>query len=245
MINFNNTSQTIRAEDFDQDKIITFNTYGINLLSSNITPNENSILYFSDNYLNLQIRVNNTSNPVMTSENMMDIINNFNTRVDEKLRPLSSSITTLGLSSNIPDKGIVAWNQHSNGTLPNDYNICNGANGTVDLTNRFVVGAWNINTVSSNNYTNFNLLNGKYNIGDIGGNDQVTLWEGQLPRHSHLMPWGNLVGGSYGTTDTKNFYGEYDWDGNRPLPFSSSEGESSPHYNLPLYCRVTFLEYKG
>lgn len=46
--------------------------------------------------------------------------------------------------------------------------ICNGSNGTIDLRDKFIVGAGS-----------------KYSSGDHGGSDDVVLTEAQMPKHSH------------------------------------------------------------
>ena len=54
--------------------------------------------------------------------------------------------------------------------IPAGYALCNGANGTPDLRNRFVVGAGDA-----------------YAVGDTGGADSVTLSDGQIPSHAHTF----------------------------------------------------------
>lgn len=55
-------------------------------------------------------------------------------------------------------------------SIPIGYVLCDGTNGTPDLRDKFVVGA---------------STNLKYKIGNIGGNDSVTLATNQLPAHNH------------------------------------------------------------
>ena len=58
--------------------------------------------------------------------------------------------------------------QDVNGTVHTNWKICDGSNGTPDLRNRFIVGA----------YSNSD-------IGNTGGTNSVTLTASNLPNHSH------------------------------------------------------------
>jgi microcystin-dependent protein len=59
--------------------------------------------------------------------------------------------------------------------VPTGWAICNGANGTPDLRDRFVVGAGNA-----------------YAPDNIGGTDTVTLSTANLPSHSHIGSTSNV-----------------------------------------------------
>jgi len=65
----------------------------------------------------------------------------------------------------VPPGIITLW---SGSTTPTGWALCNGSNGTPDLRDRFVVGAGS-----------------SYDVGDTGGNDNVSLSEANLPSHSH------------------------------------------------------------
>ena len=73
-----------------------------------------------------------------------------------------------------PIGGIILWNGATS-TIPANFRLCDGQNGTPDLRDRFVVGA-----------------GGAYTVNATGGSNQVTLTEAQLATHSH----GD---GTYGT----------------------------------------------
>jgi microcystin-dependent protein len=78
----------------------------------------------------------------------------------------------------IPEGSIIMWsgvvdgNGHPlvDGTPDTNWYICNGANGTPDLRNRFLIGA-----------------GGSYSIGDTGGSTSSTLTEDNLPSHNHSI----------------------------------------------------------
>jgi len=70
-----------------------------------------------------------------------------------------------GLGGAIPIGGIIMW---SGSVIPEGWALCNGQNGTPDLTDKFIVG-------SGTSYT----------IGNTGGNDDIILNVDQLPPHNH------------------------------------------------------------
>lgn len=95
----------------------------------------------------------------------------------------------------VPQGGIIMWSG-SIANTPAGWALCDGLNGTPDLTDRFVVGA-----------------GGGYNVNDTGGADTVTLTESQMPSHAHYVSltgstsWDgvhthNLHRGSSGSSST-------------------------------------------
>jgi len=66
--------------------------------------------------------------------------------------------------------GIIAIWSGSVGTIPTGWLLCDGTNGTIDLRNKFVVGA-----------------GATYAVGDTGGADTVTLSVAQMPSHTHTV----------------------------------------------------------
>ena len=108
-----------------------------------------------------------------------------------------------GQTSLVPSGVIVMWSG-SVASIPSGWYICDGTNGTPDLTGRFVVHA----DADSG---------GTYNVGDTGGADSVTLTEAQMPAHTHTVS---------GTTSTDGAHSHgYQW-------YSSSgpQTASSPNY---------------
>lgn len=71
----------------------------------------------------------------------------------------------------IPAGGIIMWSG-SVASIPTGWALCDGTNGTPNLTGRFVVHA-DADT------------GGTYAPGDTGGADSVTLSEAQMPSHTH------------------------------------------------------------
>ena len=77
-------------------------------------------------------------------------------------------------ASGVPAGVICMWSG-TIATVPTGWALCNGANGTPNLRNRFIVGAGTT-----------------YNPGDTGGLDSVTLDLTQIPAHTHA---GTTAGG--------------------------------------------------
>ena len=69
--------------------------------------------------------------------------------------------------SPIPSGVITMWSG-AIGDIPGGWTLCDGTDGTPDLTDRFVAGA-----------------GGQYSVGDTGGEDEHTLTEAETPSHVH------------------------------------------------------------
>jgi len=67
----------------------------------------------------------------------------------------------------VPTGGIMMWSG-STTNIPEGWTLCDGSGGAPDLRNRFIAGA-----------------GGQYASGDTGGEDDVTLTEGEMPSHDH------------------------------------------------------------
>ena len=78
---------------------------------------------------------------------------------------------------------IMMWYGASN-NVPNGWAICDGKNGTPNLTDRFIVGAGN-----------------SYSLGALGGINTVTLDANQMPSHTHVIS-GNGSGDVIGSFRT-------------------------------------------
>jgi microcystin-dependent protein len=154
----------------------------------------------------------------------------FDNNVTIKGKLTVNSTGTLAGYGTIPVGGIIMW---SGTSVPDGWALCNGANGTPDLRNRFVMG--------------------KYNVGDTnstGGREYVTLSVSNLPAHSHLYAgddqmdhigdgnykaWDNVVSrpGSY---DAKS-----ETSGAGTIFRTSSTGSGSSFSILPPYYKLAFI----
>lgn len=83
----------------------------------------------------------------------------------------------------IPIGGIIMWSG-SAASVPSNWKICNGSNGTPDLRDRFIVGAGST-----------------WNVGNTGGISTLYLSEGQLPPHYHTGSTNSDGSHSHGFND--------------------------------------------
>jgi microcystin-dependent protein len=159
-----------------------------------------------------------------------------------------------GQTSLVPAGAIVMWSG-SVASIPSGWYICDGNNGTPDLTGRFVVHA----DADSG---------GTYAPGDTGGADDVTLTEAQMPAHthsgntasagSHSHTINNAYGVSTGTVSDGYFDGSQaaggvdernivfsqstDTQGNHAHSFTTgSTGGGSSHENRPPYYALAYI----
>ena len=99
--------------------------------------------------------------------------------LDTDLKTVSDTSTT-AFTYRVPAGGIIMWSG-AVVAIPSGWVICDGANGTPDLRNRFLVGAGDT-----------------YAVGATGGAATVTLDATQIPAHSHTAD-GNLTAASAGS----------------------------------------------
>lgn len=79
--------------------------------------------------------------------------------------------------------GIIAIWSGSVATIPTGWRLCDGTLGTLDLRNKFIVGAGST-----------------YNVGDTGGVDTVTLSVTQMPSHTHTVAGTTAAAGVHSHT---------------------------------------------
>lgn len=132
-----------------------------------------------------------------------------------------------------PTGGIIMWSG-SVGSIPSGWALCDGANGTPDLRNRFIVGAGL-----------------SYNVAATGGSpDAVAVSHTHTvsdPGHSHSIPatntgvrWnaGGLTGGNFTALQT----GSGNSTGSQTTGISiNSSGESGTNKNLPPYYALAYI----
>ena len=93
----------------------------------------------------------------------------------------AAELNRLGEVLNLLDNAIIMWRKPL-ADIPVGWQLCDGTNGTVDLRDKFIVGA-----------------GGSYGVGATGGAASVTLTEAQLPAHTHDD--GTLAAASAGGHD--------------------------------------------
>lgn len=160
---------------------------------------------------------------------------------------MTASNYTLNSNGNgpIPAGGIIMWSG-SIASIPTGWALCNGANGTPNLQDRFIVGAGS-----------------SYGVAGTGGQNQVTLTTNQIPSHNHTMAsagahthtvtgqWGGDNGdhsndatvgaGDKGPTETGfNFLHTSSSSGSHTHTINSTGG-GQPFDNRPLYYALAFI----
>lgn len=96
---------------------------------------------------------------------------------------LNAPVTATASQLNVPiPPGFIGMWSGSIATIPTGWYLCDGTNGTPNLTDRFIVGAGST-----------------YAVGATGGAASVTLTEAQIPSHSHTIT-------AYGSTDSQGYH---------------------------------------
>ena len=134
----------------------------------------------------------------------------------------------------VPVGAILLWSGATN-AIPDGWALCNGQNGTPNLTDRFIIGAGN-----------------QYAAGTTGGSTNVTLTQTQLPSHNHTYKDGyfaeSSISASVDGVDTlgKNVTGcgDHDQDNNE-VPYrnmtTSSSGSGNAFPILPPYYALCYI----
>ena len=125
----------------------------------------------------------------------------------------------------VPKGAIIIWSGSVN-NIPSGWALCDGTNGTPNLTDKFVLGA-----------------GGKYSVKDEGGKETHTLTVDEMPSHSHNFTVyaynvdssgsGTLTGG----TNKGNIDGQYSG-------VTEEIGSSKPHNNMPPYYALCYIMRK-
>lgn len=133
-----------------------------------------------------------------------------------------TAFTIGGISAVIPKGVIVMWSGATS-EIPAGWALCNGANGTPDLRDRFIVGA-----------------GGSYSVKDTGGANSVTLTVKQMPSHSHTI---NAKASDLAASWKNNSY-FFDFSQHYNNPRSTTteaEGGNEAHENRPPYYALCFI----
>lgn len=161
------------------------------------------------------------------------------TNLQSEITTLNSDITTINSEiaaiNSVPSGIIVMW---SGSSIPGGWNLCDGTNGTPNLSGRFIVGKGTY-TDSSGTYT--------YNVGDTGGEAKHLLLssESGLPDHTHnsnnavntnSSPGNNIDfsggGGSGETFDSTEVTGTVS---------GGAQNASAYHENRPPYYALAYI----
>lgn len=178
---------------------INSESYGINdavtydgILWAAIQPSQNQQPMLNSNYWQYVINFTTTVYPIQptppTNQNVGSLW--FNTQNNPTkyyyLATLTSPATSsdialgqqaydeggnliVGTGAIIPIGGIIIWSGSAS-DIPSQWALCNGQNGTPDLTDKFVIGAGN-----------------SYNVNSNGGSDSINIGINNLPSHTHSL----------------------------------------------------------
>lgn len=112
----------------------------------------------------------------------------------------------------MPQGAIILWSGYIT-AIPAGFVLCDGANGTPDLRNRFVIGA-GIDTGTGYTPTTTEYGAGFFTIGDHGGQGLHQLTIAEMPNHNHTVTSSTLGVTSYSVPSGARYYGtplEYQW----------------------------------
>lgn len=132
---------------------------------------------------------------------------------------MASLSTGGGGGEGVPEGTVTVWS----GTLsdiPDGWLLCDGNNGTPDLTDRFVVGA-----------------GGGYSVDGRGGAEAHALSTSEMPSHNH----GQNVDTS-GNTGTHDPPASGAADADRTEGVTTTTGGDSAHENRPPYHALAYIQ---
>lgn len=134
---------------------------------------------------------------------------------DAATKAYVDTATKAHVDTAIPIGGIILWSG-SVASIPPNWKLCDGTNGTPDLRDRFVVGA-----------------GGDYAVGETGGEATHTLTIEEMPAHSHVIG----IGGGHMVSKTYPMGGDtFEYNKN-----TTSVGGGQPHENRPPYYALAYI----
>jgi hypothetical protein len=173
----------------------------------------------------------------------------------------SAARTNLGVAAAafaVPSGGIIMWSG-SIGSIPSGWFICDGANGTPDLRNRFLVGAGSTYAVGASGGSANAIVVSHTHTGatSVQSNDHTHLFTtgfAGVHNHVYVRPfdsgggWQAGDGRGYGNDGTSN-EGSHNHDGGTGGQSSghthditlNSAGSSGTNANLPPYYALAYI----
>ena len=161
----------------------------------------------------------------------------------------TGGITANGVDLDLRRGMIVMWWGRAE-DVPAGWAICNGQNGTPDLSGRFVVGAGASQASGAAPGTAAD-KGAAYRLDETGGRAEVELADSQVPSHHHVVKFRKR---RMSGTSTKSHYsytgkGGAVYDGKdavAPVTSTSSgglqDGTVRPHENMPSYYAVYYIK---
>lgn len=168
------------------------------------------------------------------------------------------TVKASGVNIGVPIGCILMWSG-SEGNIPDGWALCNGANGTPDLTGRFIVGAGS----KSSDKNKAGDGGSVYKEGDAGGARSVALQKSEMPNHYHLYPNDRTASEFIGDNHNAGQIASQDFTDREGYKRSGGgdtrvwktgtagygasdttvgkDGESSAHENRPPYYALCFI----
>lgn len=177
-------------------------------------------------------------------EGSANVIGNLNVEKNIQISGNLNATGTIKVDGGdlLPVGSIIMW---ASPKLPNEnWKICDGQNGTINLVDRFVVGP---GTRNDNPDPNLNTYKENFYFNASGGTAKVALKSGDLPAHTHQLwltdydrRWGQAWGDGNGyeviNADNINYFSDNDGSG-----YNIDKMEGKPMNNLPPYYTVYFI----
>lgn len=138
------------------------------------------------------------------------------------------------MASSMPLGGIIMWSG-SISSIPMNWHLCDGSNGTPDLRNRFIAGAGaDVGIYVPDGVGPNDLAPGYFAVGQTGGEQRHKLSIDEMPAHSHSMngrfwKYVNGEGGSTCLFPTS------------PYINTASTGGDQPYNVLPSYYALAYI----
>lgn len=158
-------------------------------------------------------------------------------------------------NNGVPVGGVIMWSGNP-GAVPAGWELCDGNNGTPNLSGRFIVGYGSNFDYTPNNSADYDA------IGDKGGEEKHTLTVSEMPGHSHTGTtswtgahshrskvreanglngyWGNDKSSNAGSWDDNNNITSTDGDHNHTFT-SDNTGGGQSHENRPPYYVLAYI----
>lgn len=122
---------------------------------------------------------------------------------------------------NAPIGAILAWSGTEN-DVPEGWSICDGENGTLDLRDKFILGAGE-----------------SHNVGETGGLEKVKLDANDLPPHIHYT---SLKSGAYKSSESRSGLVRFTEEGGLVVETSTNTTLNNAHENMPPYYTLLWIQ---
>ena len=179
----------------------------------------------------------------------------------------SSNPTTSGVSGPVPKGGIIMWSG-SVATIPAGWALCDGNNGTPDLSGKFIIGSGTrTEKIKTQSGTTVNGSDITFNVNESNGADEVILAENHLPLHKHNVTTQSINhdhkiiaddggGGVYSDVPSPNIQGQFPGDCENCMgdyygftepsthnhtANQTDAGNDEAHFNTPPYFVLAYI----